>query len=79
MGKLTEAIVVAGVSQATFGAHTHNYRKLTQIGVSRDEDYDPAVKTTVIDDTETMGAAGRNLDLEAIAVTVATQSTGVPN
>jgi hypothetical protein len=67
-----------GVSQAEFDSHTHSYRKLTQIGVSRDHLYTPVERFDIVDDSEVVGFSGNNLDLEAIGVTVSTDATGVP-
>jgi hypothetical protein len=67
-----------GVSQAAFDAHTHNYRKLMQLAVSRDHTYDPVERFDIVDDSEVVGFSGNNIDLEAIGVTVSTEATGTP-
>ncbi len=69
---------ISGVSEAVFSAHKHNYRKPIQLGVSNDEDYDPAYRFDVVDDSEVVAYAGSNLDLEAIGLTVATEPTTTP-
>jgi len=66
-----------GVSQATFSAHTHNYRKLTQIATDISKNWVGPTYTDVLDDQEVTNTDGA--DIEAIGVTVATQPTGVPN
>ena len=66
----------AGVSLAVFNAHTHNYRKLTWIGVDDDDKYLSPDKVEVVDDAETI--ASTNVDAEAVAVTVATAATSAP-
>lgn len=65
-----------GVLQATFGAHTHNYRKLTQIGGDADDKWGSPTLVDVVDDTTT--EAHEQVDLEAVGVTVATLPTSVP-
>jgi hypothetical protein len=67
-----------GVSQAEFDAHTHYYRKLMQIAVSRDHLYDPVERFDIVDDSEVVGFSGNNLDIEAVGITVSTEQTGVP-
>lgn len=69
-----------GVSQATFDAHTHNYRKLTQVVGDDDDGWSTKVSIDVVDDAEVyLNAGGGNPpDLEAIGVVVATAPTGTP-
>lgn len=67
-----------GVSQATFDTHTHGYRKMTQIGVSRDHLYSPVDRFDIVDDAEVVAFSGNNLDLEAVGITVATDQTETP-
>lgn len=76
MGKLTEAILT-GVSQVAFDAHTHNYRKLTQIAVDNSKNWVGPAFETVLDDQLVHVTDGA--DIEAIGVTVAIQPTEVPN
>ena len=66
-----------GVPQSTFDIHTHNYRKITGIGVDDDDKYLTPDKMDIVDDTETVAAT--SVDAEAVGVTVATLPTGVPN
>ena len=68
-----------GVSQASFDAHTHNYRKVNEVGVSVDHLYTNVQRYALSDDAETVAFVGNNSDLESIGVTVATQATGSPN
>jgi len=75
MAKQTEAIS-PGVSQAVFDVHTHNYRKLTQIGGDADDKWASPTLVDVVDDATT--EAHESVDLEAVGVTVSTQPTGVP-
>lgn len=67
-----------GISQATFDAHKHNYRKPTQIGISVDHLYDPVLRYDVVDDAEVVAFIGNHADAEAIGLTVATQPTSTP-
>jgi len=65
-----------GVSQATFDIHTHSYRKLTRIGADDRDQFDSPGWSDVVDDTDTV--VTQSVDIEAVAVTVATDSTGTP-
>lgn len=65
-----------GVSQATFDAHTHNYRKITTLGVDANKAYGSAVEEPIVDDAQVIGTDGT--DLEAVAITVATSPTTTP-
>jgi len=65
-----------GVSQSEFDAHTHTYRKVTQIAADISKNWVIPTRTDVIDDTETWVTDDN--DLEAIGITVATSSTGTP-
>lgn len=76
MAKQTEE-VAPGVSQAVFDAHTHNYRKITWIGVDDEDKYLSPDKTEIVDDAETVAATA--VDAEAVGITVATLPTEVPN
>lgn len=67
-----------GVSQATFDAHSHNYRKVMQIGISVDHLYDPVLRYDVVDDAEVVAFIGNNADAEAVGVTVSTLPTSMP-
>ena len=78
MAKLTEELVAAGVSQATFDAHTHNYRKATEIACDIDHLYTSVNRYPISDDSETVAIVGNNADLEAVGITVATLPTSIP-
>ena len=65
-----------GISQATFDAHTHNYRKLTQIAVDNSKNWIGPAYETVLDDQLVHVTDGA--DIEAIGVTVSTQPTSAP-
>ena len=65
-----------GVSQAEFDVHTHSYRKITRIGADDRDQFDSPAWSNVTDDADTI--AKQSSDLEAVAVTVATESTGEP-
>ena len=67
---------VGGVSQATFDAHTHGYRKITRIGADSDDKWASPSWVDVVDDTDTH--ASESVDLEAMGVTVATDQTETP-
>lgn len=66
-----------GVSLAVFNVHTHNYRKITWIGVDDDDKYASPDKTEIVDDAETV--ASSSVNAEAVGITVSTQATEVPN
>ena len=66
-----------GVPQSEFNAHTHNYRKLTQIGGDADDKWNSPTLIDVVDNAITHAA--ESVDLEAVGVTVSTQPTEVPN
>ena len=65
-----------GVSQAEFDAHTHAYRKITQIGADTSKFYDGPTRTDIVDNSEVYVTPMN--DIEAMAVTVATDQTEVP-
>ena len=65
-----------GVSQATFDEHTHNYRKITRIGVDDDDKFLSPTWTDIVDDSDNI--ADSSVDLEAAGVTVATSPTSTP-
>lgn len=65
-----------GVSQAEFDNHTHNYRKLTRIGVDARDQFDTPTWTVIVDDSD--NHASEAVDLEAAGVTVATSPTSTP-
>jgi len=64
------------VPKTRFDAHTHNYRKITKIGVDDDDKFLSPDWTTVVDDAENV--ASTSVDAEAVAVEVATSPTGPP-
>lgn len=70
------AEVIPGVSQGSFDAHSHNYRKLTQLGVDSVKTYASPARVNVVDDGEVNVAD--NTDLEAVGVTVTTAPTTTP-
>jgi len=65
-----------GVPQSTFDTHTHNYRKITWLGVDDDDKWNTPDKMEIVDDTETVAATA--VDAEAVGVTVATSPTSTP-
>jgi len=65
-----------GVSQATFDAHTHGYRKITRIAGDSDDKFASPTWADVVDDADTH--ASESVDLEAVGITVATEQTEVP-
>jgi hypothetical protein len=65
-----------GVSQAEFDAHTHNYRRVDQIGIDDLQNYSSPTRVTVVDDSEVN--VGGSKAGKAIGVTVSTQQTEVP-
>ncbi len=64
------------IVKAKFDAHTHNYRKITKIGVDADDKWASPTWADVIDDTQTH--ASESVDLEAAGVEVATSPTSTP-
>jgi len=64
-----------GVSQSIFDTHTHNYRKITQLGVDQTAWGNP-VRVNVIDNAEVHAEDGT--DLESVGVTVAILPTSTP-
>lgn len=76
--EVTEFVGGGGISQATFDAHAHNYRKPTEIAVSVDHLYTTVLRYEVIDDAEVVAIVGNNADLEAVGLTVATEPTSTP-
>ena len=67
---------ITGVSQSVFGAHTHNYRKLLQIGGDSEESWASPTLVDVVDDATT--EAHEAVDLKAVGVTVSTQPVSTP-
>ena len=65
-----------GVSLAVFNAHSHNYRKITWVGVDDDDKYLSPDKAEIVDDAETVAATA--VDAEAVGITVATLPTSSP-
>lgn len=65
-----------GVSQSVFDAHTHNYRKITRVGVDIKKDWPAPTWVDIVEDSDSH--ASGNTDIEAAGVTVATQPTSVP-
>ena len=65
-----------GVSQATFDAHTHAYRKITRVGADDDDKFASPTWENIIDDGDTVAAS--SVDMEAVGITVATEQTEVP-
>ena len=82
-GGLTEGQVQALIDTAlnnfitTFEAHTHNYRKITQLGVDGAGDYGSPVRISIEDDTE-VDITDSN-KVASVGITVATQASESPN
>ena len=72
------AEVVAGVSPATFNAHTHNYRKLATILVDDSNAWASPLSAAVVDNATTYKCETGSLDLAGVGVTVATSPTSTP-
>ena len=66
----------AGVSQSVFETHTHNYRKITKLGVDADSGYSSPVEVNIIDDTL---VHANEFKAETVGIEVATLPTGAPN
>lgn len=73
---IEKVYVSDGVIQVVFDAHTHNYRKLTQIGGDADDKWASPTLVDVVDDATT--EAHESVDLEAVGVTVSTLPTSTP-
>lgn len=77
MAREVTEFAISGVSQVVYDAHTHNYRKITQIGGDADDKWASPTLVDVVDDATT--EAHEQVDLEAVGVTVSTQPTETPN
>ncbi len=66
-----------GVSQGVYDAHTHNYRKITQLGVDGNDEFLNPQRIAIADDSEVnITDSGK---VAAVGVTVSTQPTETPN
>ena len=77
MARETIEYTTSGVSQSEFDVHTHNYRKLVQIGVDGTGAYTSPVRTPITDDSEVTATDANKVNV--VGVTVGTQPTEVPN
>lgn len=77
MARETVEIVASGVSQAVFDVHTHNYRKITQIGIDIIKTYTAPERVNIVDNQEVFVTDGN--DAEAVGITVSTEPTETPN
>lgn len=75
--EVTEFAGGGGVGQGAFDAHTHNYRKFTQVGVDGVGNYSSPARANIVDDSE-VNLTDSN-KVAAVGITVSTQPTGVPN
>ena len=57
--------------------HTHNYRKITRIGVDENKNWNSPTWEDVIDDGDSVAVG--TTDLEGAAITTATSVTSTPN
>ena len=57
--------------------HTHNYRKITRIGVDENKNWTSPNWEDLTDDGDTICSA--NNDMEAAALTTVTSATSTPN
>ena len=57
--------------------HTHNYRKLTRLGVDTKKDWSNPVWQDIVDDSDNVAAGAT--DIEAAGLTVSTVATETPN
>ena len=67
----------AGVSQSVFSAHTHKYRKITQLGVDQSSGWTNPSITDIVDDS--LVTAEDGTDLEGVGIAVATSETEAPS
>lgn len=58
--------------------HKHTYRKLTQIWVDDQNNWQSPLSADVVDDTITSKCETGSLDLAGVGVTVATSETSTP-
>jgi len=65
------------VSQATHDAHTHNYQKVTQLGVDAQKTYATPARIATQADAEVNVADAT--DLEAVGLTLGGVATTTPN
>jgi len=65
-----------GVSQTEFDSHTHNYRKITRVGVDASDNWSSPTWTNIVDNSDNY--ASESVDLEAAGVTVVTSPTSTP-
>jgi len=65
-----------GVSQSEFDNHTHKYRKLMTLGVDASKQFSSPVRSDLVDNSEIFVIDGT--DLEAVALTVATEESEIP-
>lgn len=77
MGSIDLSAGGGGITQETFDAHTHSYRKITQLGVDATKGYSSPAKVDIVDDSEVN--TNDNQDTEAVGITVSTQPTSTPN
>lgn len=57
--------------------HTHNYRKITRLGVDIKKDWSSPAWQDIVDNQDNVALG--STDIEAAGVTVATEATGTPN
>lgn len=77
MTKQTEEVVANGISQAVFDAHTHNYRKVTQLGVDGVGNYASPQRVAIVDGSE-VNITDSN-KVAAVGITAATLPTDTPS
>jgi len=65
------------VPQATYGAHTHDYQKATQLGVDAQKTYASPARVATQDDAEVNVSDAT--DLEAVGLTLGATATSTPN
>jgi len=71
--------ITSGVPQAEFDAHTHNYRKVTQIGADGDYRWaSPTIRDIADDDLTWAHDSIPDKDIAAVGITVATSPTSTP-
>lgn len=73
----TIEVSASGVDRGTFDAHTHDYRKITSVGVDGVGAYTSPAREDIVDDSEV--AVTDSNKCNAVGVTVSTEPTGAPN
>lgn len=69
-------LTATGLDVGTFNAHTHNYRKLTQLGVDGAGSYASPVRIAIAEGEVNVTDSNK---VASVGITVSTQPTETPN